>query len=148
MPSAPAAIEKALEIALRAHRGQRDKAGAPYILHPLRLMLAVEDEDQRLAALLHDVVEDGGVTLEDLSREGFSPTVVAAVEALTKREGEDYAAFIERILPNPVARRVKIADLEDNLDVRRLPDLTVADFERIRKYLLAWHRLRGTDPCA
>lgn len=143
MPQATESLlEKALEVALKAHRGQRDKAGQPYILHPLRVMHAVAGEEARAVALLHDVVEDTGVTADDLRRAGFPPAVVEAVEALTKQEGEEYAAFIERVRLVPLARQVKLADLEDNLDARRLPDFSEKDGKRTAKYVRAWHRLK------
>jgi hypothetical protein len=141
MARAPHAVERALEIALRAHRGAVDKAGAPYILHPLRVMFAVAGEDERLAAILHDVVEDGDVTLDDLTRAGMPEAVVRAVDALTRRPDEDYAAFIDRVALDPVARAVKRADLDDNLDVTRLTEVGEKDRERINKYLRSRRRL-------
>jgi (p)ppGpp synthase/HD superfamily hydrolase len=133
-----ATLERAIEIAAQVHTGQVDKAGQPYILHPLRLMLAVSSPEARMAAVLHDVVEDseGAVTLETLRAEGFSGDVVAAVEALTKRaeEEDDYEAFIRRLAPNPLAREVKLADLRDNSDLSRIAAPTERDRERIKKY--------------
>ena len=131
-----ATLERAIEIAAQTHAGQVDKAGQPYILHPLRLMLAVSSPEARMAAVLHDVVEDSGgkVRFETLRAEGFSEAVVAAIEALTKRDGEDYEAFIRRLAPNPLAREVKLADLRDNSDLRRIAAPTERDRERIKKY--------------
>jgi (p)ppGpp synthase/HD superfamily hydrolase len=129
-----ATLERAIEIAARAHAAQVDKAGQPYVLHPLRMTLAVQTPDARIAAVLHDVVEDTDVTLEQLRAEGFSGVVLEAVEALTKREGEDYEAFIRRVAPNPVAREVKLADLRDNSDLTRIAEPTDRDRERIKNY--------------
>jgi (p)ppGpp synthase/HD superfamily hydrolase len=129
-----ATLERAIEIAARAHAGQVDKAGQPYVLHPLRMMLAVTTPEARMAAVLHDVVEDTAVTLDELRAEGFPASVLEAVEALTKREGEDYEAFIRRVAPNPIAREVKLADLRDNSDLSRIAEPTERDRERIRKY--------------
>ena len=129
-----ATLERAIEIAAKAHAGQVDKAGQPYVLHPLRMMLAVATPEARMAAVLHDVVEDTAVTLDDLRAEGFPASVLEAVEALTKREGEDYEAFIRRVSPNPIAREVKLADLRDNSDLSRIAEPTERDRERIRKY--------------
>ncbi|ATB36548.1 guanosine-3',5'-bis(diphosphate) 3'-pyrophosphohydrolase [Cystobacter fuscus] len=137
-------LEDALELAVRAHRGQRDKAGQPYILHPLRVMARLDTETERMVALLHDVVEDTPYTLERLRELGYSEEVLGALERLTKAEGEDYAAFIERVRPHPLARRVKLADLEDNMDVRRLPAVTAKDAERLARYRAAWTRLKDT----
>ncbi|MFY0573505.1 HD domain-containing protein [Cystobacter fuscus] len=137
-------LEDALELAVRAHRGQLDKAGQPYILHPLRVMARLDTETERVVALLHDVVEDTPYTLERLRELGYGEDVLGALERLTKAEGEDYAAFIERVRPHPLARRVKLADLEDNMDVRRLPAVTAKDAERLARYRAAWARLKDT----
>ncbi len=136
-----ATLERAIAIALEAHQGQRDKAGAPYVLHPLRVMLRLESEPARIAAVLHDVVEDSPWTLEGLAREGFSPEVLAALECLTKQKGEVYEAFIERVKTNPLAVEVKRADLLDNLDLLRLPELSEKDLTRLAKYHRAWKAL-------
>lgn len=137
----PPAIETALAIALEAHAGQRDKAGAPYILHPLRVMLAMEGEVEQVAALLHDVVEDSNWTLEALRQRGIPEEATVAIEALTKRPEESYEAFIARAGANPIARRVKIADLEDNMDIRRLSVLGVEEMKRLQRYRRAWELL-------
>lgn len=127
-------IERAIAIAAMAHEGQVDKAGAPYVFHPLRMMLSVGTPEARMAAVLHDVVEDTSVTLEQLRAEGFPQEVIEAVEALTEREGEDYEAFIRRVAPNSIARQVKLADLRDNCDLSRIAQPTAKDYERIEKY--------------
>lgn len=129
-----ATLERAIAIAALAHEGQVDKAGAPYVLHPLRVMLACQTPEARIAAVLHDVVEDTAITLEELEGEGFPAEVLEAVAALTKREGEDYEAFIRRVAPNPIAREVKLADLRDNSDLSRIAEPTERDRERIKKY--------------
>ncbi len=128
-----ATLERAIAIAARAHEGQVDKAGMPYVLHPLRMMLNVDTLEARMAAVLHDVVEDSGVTLEQLRAEGFPDAVVDAIEAQTKREGEDYDAFIGRVAPNPLARSVKLADLRDNSDIIRIAQPTEKDWKRLEK---------------
>jgi (p)ppGpp synthase/HD superfamily hydrolase len=127
-------IEKAIEIAARAHAGQIDKAGAPYVFHPLRLMLAVTGQNERMAAVLHDVVEDTAVTLDDLRAAGFPPEVIEAVDILTKREGESRLDAAVRASRNPVARVVKLADVEDNMDLRRIADPTEKDYDRLKEY--------------
>lgn len=134
-------IEEAIRLAVEAHRGQKDRAGAPYILHPLRMMFRVQTDAERMAAVLHDVVEDTPVTLDDLRGRGFPPEVVDAVDGLTRREGESYDDFVRRAALHPVARRVKIADLEDNLDVRRIGAVAEKDAERLNRYLRAWKYL-------
>jgi (p)ppGpp synthase/HD superfamily hydrolase len=139
----PGSLERALEIAARVHANQTDKGGAPYILHPLRLMLSLQDPDERIVALLHDVIEDSRdtpheVTAECLRGQGFSDVVVTAVVALTKIKSgsweEPYDDFIARLAPNPLARRVKLADLSDNADLTRIPQPTPKDLERLEKY--------------
>ena len=132
-------LEDALLFVVCRHRGQVDKSGKPYIFHPIRVMenLGVHaTEHEQMAALLHDVVEDCGVSLGDLRRLGYADEVVEAVELLTKNEeGErDYQKAIERVAPNPIARRVKIADLTDNSRRERLPNPTDKDEERLAKY--------------
>jgi (p)ppGpp synthase/HD superfamily hydrolase len=135
-------LEDAIALAVEAHRGQRDKAGQTYILHPLRVMMRLETETARMVAVLHDVVEDSPFSLTRLRELGYPEAVLDALDGLTKREGETYEAFIERIRPNPLARQVKLADLEDNMDVRRLPTLTPKDAERLARYRAAWARLK------
>ena len=131
-------LEDAILIAVQAHRGQKDKAGTPYIFHPLRLMLHMETETEMMAAVMHDVVEDSNWTLERLRTEGFPEEVLEAVECLTRKDSESYDDFIERVRTNPVARRVKIADLEDNMNIRRISKLTSEDSQRLEKYHKAW----------
>jgi len=113
-------LTTAIMIAANAHHGQVDKASQPYILHPLRVMLAVSSDEDRMAAILHDVVEDTDVTLDELRRKGFSAAVVQAVDALTRRDDEPYGDFIKRARANEIARRVKIADILDNTNPERV----------------------------
>jgi (p)ppGpp synthase/HD superfamily hydrolase len=137
-----ATIERAILIAAQAHLGQRDKAGAPYILHPLRMMMRMESEAAMIAAILHDVVEDSDWTLEQLRVEGFSEEILQAVDCLTRRDEESYDEFISRAKANAVARQVKIADLEDNMNVKRIGEMTPKDLARIEKYHSAWRILK------
>jgi (p)ppGpp synthase/HD superfamily hydrolase len=131
-------IEKALEIAIKAHEGQIDKADKAYILHPLRLMNQFSDENSMIVSVLHDVVEDSDYTFQDLIDAGFSSQIVQAVECLTKRENEEYQDFIKRVKVNPLAVKVKIVDIKDNLDISRLYEpLSEKDFGRIQKYQAA-----------
>jgi (p)ppGpp synthase/HD superfamily hydrolase len=134
-------LEDAIALAVEAHRGQTDKSGQPYILHPLRVMFRCQTDTQRIVAVLHDVVEDTGRTLDDLRQLGYSGEVLAALDCVTKREREPYDAFVERAAANPVARVVKIADIEDNLDLRRLPGIVENDVARLARYVKAWRRL-------
>jgi guanosine-3',5'-bis(diphosphate) 3'-pyrophosphohydrolase len=133
-PGIVATLERAIEIAARAHTSQADKAGQPYIIHPLRVMLRVTTKEEMIAAVLHDVVEDTPVSLEDLRREGFSEQVLAAVEALTKREGETRLEAAKRAATDPIARAVKLADNAENMDLSRIPNPTEKDLSRVEEY--------------
>ncbi len=133
-----ATVEDAISIAAQAHKGQKDKAGAPYLLHPLRMMLRMTSESAMMAAVLHDVVEDSDWTLEQLREKGFSAEVLEAVECLTHRNEESYQEFIERVQTNPIARQVKIADLEDNMNIQRINKISPKDLQRMEKYHRAW----------
>jgi len=138
-------LEDVIAFAVEAHRGQKDKVGDPYILHPLRMMTRLHGDAPRMAALLHDVVEDTGRTLDELRALGCPAPVVAAVDCLTHRAGESYDEFLDRVLTNPIARQVKLADLEDNMDVRRLPEVTENARVRLSKYIAAWRRLKAAE---
>jgi (p)ppGpp synthase/HD superfamily hydrolase len=131
-------LERAILLATQAHQGQKDKAGAPYILHPLRVMLQMSSETEMVTAVLHDVLEDTPWTLEKLREEGFPPEMLEALDCLTRRSGENYDAFITRVAGNQLARKVKLSDLEDNLNLRRLEMLTDQDQARLRRYHQAW----------
>lgn len=136
-------LEKALAIAVDAHRGQRDRCGVPYILHPIRVMCRLDTVTEKTVAILHDVVEDTDWTFEDLKEEGFPPGVLEALDSVTKREGEAYEDFVKRSAGNPVGRKVKLADLEDNMDPRRLREITDDDKARLQRYINAWNFLRS-----
>lgn len=127
-------INEAFEIALKAHEDQIDKAGQPYINHPIHVAVGVESDEEKAVALLHDVVEDSSVSLDDLRAQGLPEAVVEAVGAMTKREGEDYEGYLMRVKSNPIARVVKIADMEHNSDLSRIPNPTAKDWARVDKY--------------
>ena len=136
-------IETSLQIALQAYAGKTDKAGREYILHPLRVMAKMKTDLEMSAALLHDVIEDSDITAEQLLAEGIPAEVVEAVRYLSKNEQEDYMDFAARVKQNPLAAKVKIADIEDNIDILRLAALDEHDLARVRKYHSAWHLLQG-----
>lgn len=137
-------LERAIEIATEAHRGQFDKAGNDYIEHPLRVMAAGETLEEKIVGVLHDVVEDGNWTFDELLQEGFTSEVVEALRCVTKlSENEPYDKFIARVKTNPLAVRVKLNDLTDNMDIRRLPYLSDKDVKRLKKYLKAYKQLTG-----
>ena len=134
-------IENSLNIALRAYTGKTDKASREYIHHPLRVMAKMGTDLEMSAALLHDVLEDSDITAQELLAEGIPAEVVEAVLFLTKDQNETYQDFIARVKKNKLATRIKIADIEDNIDVLRLASLDEADLARVQKYHSAWQFL-------
>lgn len=137
-------LERAIEIATEAHQGQLDKAGKDYIGHPLRVMAMGRTLDEKIVGVLHDVIEDSDWTFGMLQNEGFSPEVIEALRCVTKTsENENYDDFIDRIKKNPLATAVKLNDLTDNMDIRRLPYLSDKDVKRLKRYLKAYKRLTG-----
>lgn len=138
-------LERAIALAAKAHEGQTDKAGAPYVLHPLRIMLRLSTTEERITAVLHDVVEDCGLSLETLRAQGFSETVIEAIDSVTRRPEESYEAFVLRAAANPIGRRVKLVDLQDNSDLSRIPNPTARDYERVEKYRRAIEMIRAIE---
>ena len=137
-------LNKMLVLATNAHAGQFDKGGSPYILHPLRVMsfLKEDDEELRCIALGHDVIEDTDTTYADLKAAGMSDRVIAGIEALTKRRGETYDEYKARVFANVDAMKVKVCDLRHNTDIRRLKGVTEKDIARIAKYHTFYVELR------
>lgn len=135
-------LERAVHLMIDSQEGQVDKAGQPYFLHPMRVALNCETSVQKTVAFLHDVIEDTAISSADLKRHGFSEEVVEAVLSVTRKQGEDYEEFIQRCALNPIGRYVKIRDLEDNLNVKRLDELDVSATHRINKYLKALRFLK------
>lgn len=127
-------LSKAIILATNAHEGQVDRQGEPYILHPLRVMLNSKNQKERICAVLHDIVEDTDITFDDLRSEGFSEEIIEIVDCLTKRDGEDYFDYIERVLTNKTACQIKISDLNDNMDSSRNLNSSQKDTQRIKKY--------------
>ncbi|WP_138006492.1 HD domain-containing protein [Halalkalirubrum salinum] len=138
-------LERAIDIALTAHTGDTDKGGATYIRHPLRVMEQMDSETERVVAVLHDVIEDAEYELDDIRTE-FGSDVRDAVDALTKRDDEAYLAeFIPRCAQNKIARRVKRADIKDNMDLTRLPEVTEETARRQIKYHRGLQRLESPE---
>ena len=129
-------LEKAIAIASNAHAGQVDKAGKPYILHPIRVMMAQKSNEAMIVGVLHDIVEDTTITLDNLIQMQFSNEIVEAIDCLTKKD-EDYNQYLERVKHNTLATQVKLADLADNMDLSRLLTVTEKDIKRKQKYLKA-----------
>lgn len=139
-------LEKAINLSVEKHRGQIDKGGMPYILHPLYVMTKMDTENEKIVAVLHDIIEDTDVTFNYLRSNGFSDEVINALECLTRKNGEDYFCYIERIKTNRIAVKVKLADLEHNMDLRRIKNLTDEDIIRsIKKYKRAWDELKKSS---
>ena len=140
-------IERAIQIAAKAHEGVRDKQDAPYLMHPIRVMLGAGEgagsvaEAAQIVGVLHDVVEDTDTTLDDLRREGFSDEVLVALDLVTHRDGQPYVDYVVACRPNEIARRVKLADLRDNASLSRLlvrPEKFATDAKRMQKYALSY----------
>ena len=127
-------LELALSIATEAHNGQFDKAGVDDIEHPIYVASQVDTEEEKAVALLHDVIEDSPFTAEELLLAVLPETVVAAVQILSKKKGQDYQTYLENVKSNPLARVVKLADLKHNSDLSRLRSVTDNDLERLEKY--------------
>ena len=137
-----ATLERAIEIAIKAHKGQLDRSGKPYIGHVLRVMSLGNSEEEKIVGMLHDLFEDTEITAEDLINEGFSSEIIAAIDLLTKEETDnDYISYIKKIKSNYLAKQVKLNDLTDNMNIKRLERLTNDDLERLNKYLSAYHEL-------
>jgi hypothetical protein len=141
-----ATLQKAIEIAVAAHAAQLNKAGQPYVLHPLRVMLSLNTEEERIVGVLHDVVEDTATTMEDLRQAGFSIRVLTALALVTHQKGVPYAEYIARCADNPIAKAVKLADLRDNAGLDRIlcrAELLTRDLRRIHRYVLSYKFLTG-----
>ncbi len=135
-------LNRAIEIAVSAHEGQLDtNNGRPYIEHPFRVMSAGQTLQEKIVGVLHDVVEDTSWTLEQLTEEGFSKEVVDGIDAMTRRDNESYDDYLLRVQDNPLATRVKLNDLTDNMDIRRWNEIPYHELARLQKYLKAYKQL-------
>lgn len=149
----PELVERAIELALRVHRAQKDRHGAPYILHPLRVGLRARNDVEMIAGFLHDVVEESRgkgedeVTLDMLREMGFPEEIVEIVDHLTKREidgkEEEWELYLSRVMEHESAMHLKLLDLEQNMDTTRISHFNGSDSDRLTRYVDAWHRIRG-----
>ena len=137
-------LSDAIIIAANAHRGQVDKASQEYILHPLRVMMALQDEKDQICAVLHDVIEDTEITADDL-KDHFPQDIIDTLKALTHIENENYESYIDRIILNERACRVKLSDLTDNMDLSRLEEITEDDKKRYKKYFAARNKIKSAS---
>lgn len=126
--------KKAIKLMFEKHKDQVDKSGMPYVFHPFHLAEQMDDEETTITALLHDIVEDTNTTFEDLRKLGFSDNVINALKLMTHDKNIDYFEYVKNISKNPIARKVKIKDLEHNMDTSRLDEVTDKDLERVKKY--------------
>lgn len=133
-------IEAAKSLATKAHEGQTDKAGLPYITHPERVASRLSTPEAQVVGWLHDTVEDTPLTLSDISKK-FGPETAAAVDAISRRDGEKWSDYIDRVAANPMARQVKVSDLVDNSNLTRIPHVTLKDVKRQAKYNKALKKL-------
>ena len=129
-----ATLENAITLAVHQHAGQVDKGGQPYILHPLRVMLQLQQTDQQIVAVLHDILEDTHTTTQDLQNLGFQTHIIQAIQALTKLPQETRVQAAMRTAQNPLACAVKIADVQDNMNLTRIPNPTARDLARLEEY--------------
>ena len=136
---------KAFLIAYKAHKGQKDKARKPYIWHPIAVAAKLPTKDMRIAGLLHDVCEDSPITSIDLLLQGVPPHIVHSIELLTKSPQKPYDVYIQELSNDYIARKVKIADLEHNMDLSRIKDVRVKDRKRVEKYKKAYDYLKYKD---
>jgi (p)ppGpp synthase/HD superfamily hydrolase len=139
-------LEKVIRFALEAHTGSVDKYGRPYILHPLFLLSQMDTDEEMMVAALHDVIEDTERTLEEIQALGVPETVLEAVALLTHdKDGASYEEYVRRLAPNRLARKVKLADLGHNMDIRRMDEVRGKDAERLERYRKAWEVLSGQE---
>ncbi len=138
-------LATAITIASKAHEGQVDKAGQPYIQHPLAVMAQVDSPEAKIVAVLHDTLEDSDFTVDDLVSAGFTPEIISAVQAITKHPDESYEEYLDRVMSNPLAMTVKIADVSHNMDLTRITNPTEADYQRLARYEVILQRLRAAQ---
>ena len=136
-------LGRAISIAAQGFQNITDKGGQPYILHCIRVMNQMDTEEEKIVAILHDVIEDSISSLEDLIKERFSQNIIYALILLTHEKGQPYDDYIKKISTDKLATKVKLADLKDNSDITRLKDLDLKDLKRVQKYHKAYCYLQG-----
>lgn len=135
-------LETAIRIAAKVHRGQVDRFGKPYILHVMRVMMRGHDLEEQILGALHDVLERSELTVDDLLKKGFSPRVLKALQHITRVPQETYEQYIDRVMEDNLAIRVKLHDLADKMDLLHVDQLDPADLKRYNKQLTAYHRMK------
>lgn len=137
--------KEAIKILYDKHKDQLDKSGMPYVFHPWHVAEQMEDENTTIVALLHDTIEDTDMTLEDLKKRGFSEEVLEALKLMTHLDGVDYFDYVSQIAENPIATKVKMADLRHNMDLSRIDHPTEQDYLRVEKYKKCYDFLKQKD---
>lgn len=135
-------LETAIRLAAKVHRGQVDRFGKPYVLHVMRVMERGQDFDEQVLGALHDVLERSDLTLADIEKKGFSPRILKSLDRITRRANETYEAYIDRVVEDSLAIRVKLNDLADKMDLRHVDQLDDSDLKRYNKQLTAYHRMK------
>ncbi|MBL8001531.1 MAG: phosphohydrolase [Flavobacteriales bacterium] len=135
-------LERAIRLAAKVHKGQVDRFNKPYVLHVMRVMMRGHDKEEQVLGALHDVLERSTLTLEDLAKKDFPPRVLKALEHISRRAEEDYDQYIDRVMQDPLAIRVKLHDLADKMDLLHVDTLSHADLKRYNKQLAAYHRMK------
>ncbi|MBL0126751.1 MAG: hypothetical protein IPP83_04675 [Flavobacteriales bacterium] len=135
-------LETAIRLAAKVHKGQTDRSGKPYILHVMRVMMRGQDFDEQVLGALHDVLERSELTLDEIEKKGFSPRVVKALDVISRRPEETYEQYIDRVVENNLAIRVKLNDLADKMDLQHVEQLDDTDLKRYNKQLTAYHRMK------
>ena len=135
-------MESAIRLAAKVHRGQLDRTGKPYILHVMRVMMRGHDLEEQVLGALHDVLERSELTVDDLAAKNFPPRILKALQHISRDPDETYEAYIDRVIKDGLASRVKLHDLADKIDLLHVQSITVADMKRYNKQLVAYHRLK------
>lgn len=135
-------LETAIRLAAKVHRGQVDRFGKPYVLHVMRVMMRGHDLEEQILGALHDVLERSDLTVEDIGKKGFSPRVIKALQHITRDPQETYEQYIDRVVLDNLAIRVKLHDLADKMDLLHVEQLDPADLKRYNKQLAAYHRMK------
>jgi (p)ppGpp synthase/HD superfamily hydrolase len=135
-------LERAIRLAAKVHKGQVDRFNKPYILHVMRVMMRGHDKEEQVLGAIHDVLERSTLTVEDLAKKDFPPRVLKALEHISRVPEEDYEQYIERVMLDPLAIRVKLHDLADKMDLLHVDTLSHADLKRYNKQLAAYHRMK------
>ncbi|MBL7964859.1 MAG: phosphohydrolase [Flavobacteriales bacterium] len=135
-------LERAIRLAAKVHKGQVDRFNKPYVLHVMRVMMRGHDMEEQVLGALHDILERSELKPADLVKRGFPPRIIKALDHITRRTDEDYDGYIERVMQDPLAIRVKLHDLADKMDLLHVDTLAHADLKRYNKQLAAYHRLK------